>query len=107
MDTAELTRQVMELRENEAATHEQLRTVFNRLDKQDALLETIHTLSANVGTVARGVDRLDKGMSAMRRDVDELKSRPGKRWEGVVTTAITVIVTAVITLMLSKTGIVP
>lgn len=105
MDNVELTRQVMELRESEAATHEQLHTIFNRLDRQDALLETIHTLSANVGVVAKGVDRLDKSMGVVRKDVDELKSRPGKRWEGVVTTVITIVVTAVITFILAKIGI--
>lgn len=105
MDSAELTRHVLELREHEAAVREQLHTVFSRLDKQDAMLETMHTLSANVGLVAEGVERLDRGVRAVRADVDELKARPGRRWDGVVTVVLTAVATALITLLLARMGI--
>ena len=106
MDNAELTRQVLELRESEAATREQLHTIFNRLDRQDAMLETLHTMNTNVAGMAQGMERLGKDVKAVRADVDELKARPGKRWDSVVTVLITAVVTAVATLVLAKLGIV-
>lgn len=106
MDNTELTRHVLELREFEGATREQMHTVFNRLDKQDALLETIHTMSANVAGMAQSVERMDKSITGVRKDVDELKARPGKRWEGVITTIITAVVSAMAALVLAKMGIV-
>lgn len=106
MDNTELTRHVLELRENEAAVHEQLRSIFNRLDKQDAMLETMHTMNANVAGMAQGMERLGKDVKAVRADVDELKARPGKRWDSVVTVLITAVVTAVATLVLAKLGMV-
>ena len=36
MDLPEITRNIVELREFEAGAREQIRTIFNRLDKQDA-----------------------------------------------------------------------
>ena len=49
MEQTEITRNIVELREFEAGTREQIHTIFNRLDKQDALIESMRELTANVG----------------------------------------------------------
>ena len=46
MTNEELTRNIVELREFEAGTREQIHTIFNRLDKQDALIESMRELTA-------------------------------------------------------------
>lgn len=41
MDLPEITRNIVELREFEAGAREQIRTIFNRLDKQDAIIDSL------------------------------------------------------------------
>ncbi len=47
MEQTEMTRNIVELREFEAGTREHIDTIFNRLDKQDALIESMRELTAN------------------------------------------------------------
>jgi hypothetical protein len=74
VEQPEITRNIVELREFEAGTREQIRTIFNRLDKQDALIESMRELTANVSTLAEGQERIEKNVRAVRQDVDELKA---------------------------------
>ena len=89
MDLPEITRNIVELREFEAGTREQIRTIFNRLDKQDAIIDSLRALTANVGTLAEGQERIEKNVKAVRADVDELKERPMKNYDKVRWTIIT------------------
>ena len=96
MTTEELTRNIVDLREFEAGTREQIRTIFNRLDKQDALIESMRQLTANVGTLAEGQERIEKNVKAMRQDVDELKAKPMATYEKVRLTIITALASGII-----------
>ena len=89
MEQTEITRNIVELREFEAGTREQIHTIFNRLDKQDALIESMRELTANVGTLAEGQERIEKNVRAVRQDVDELKAKPMANYEKVRLTIIT------------------
>ena len=96
MEQTEMTRNIMELREFEAGTREQIHTIFNRLDKQDALIESMRELTANVGTLAEGQERIEKNVRAVRQDVDELKAKPMKNYEKVRLTVITALASGVV-----------
>ena len=76
MDLPEITRNIVELREFEAGAREQIRTIFNRLDKQDAIIDSLRALTANVGALAEGQERIEKNVKAVRADVDEIKAQP-------------------------------
>ena len=96
MEQAEITRNIVELREFEAGTREQTHTIFNRLDKQDALIESMRELTANVGTLAEGQERIEKNVRAVRQDVDELKERPMKNYDKVRWTVITALASGIV-----------
>ncbi len=96
MEQTELTRNIMELREFEAGAREQIHTIFNRLDKQDALIESMRELTANVGTLAEGQERIEKNVRAVRQDVDELKERPMKNYDKVRWTVITALASGIV-----------
>lgn len=81
MNTEQLTEKVMELEKDSAAIHEQTKTIFSRLDKQDAIIESLRALTASIGTLADGQVRIEKKVNGVMNDVDELKSKPGKKWE--------------------------
>ena len=96
MDLPEITRNIVELREFEAGTREQIRTIFNRLDKQDAIIDSLRALTANVGTLAEGQERIEKNVKAVRADVDELKERPMKNYDKVRWTVITALASGIV-----------
>ena len=96
MEQTEITRNIVELREFEAGTREQIRTIFNRLDKQDALIESLRELTANVSTLAEGQERIEKNVRAVRQDVDELKAKPLATYDKVRLTIITALVSGLV-----------
>ena len=96
MDLPEITRNIVELREFEAGAREQIRTIFNRLDKQDAIIDSLRALTANVGTLAEGQERIEKNVKAVRQDVDELKERPMKNYDKVRWTVITALASGIV-----------
>lgn len=96
MEQPEITRNIVELREFEAGTREQIRTIFNRLDKQDALIESMRELTANVSTLAEGQERIEKNVRAVRQDVDELKAKPLATYDKVRLTIITALVSGLV-----------
>ena len=96
MDLPEITRNIVELREFEAGAREQIRTIFNRLDKQDAIIDSLRALTANVGTRAEGQERIEKNVTAVRADVDELKERPMKNYDKVRWTIVTALASGIV-----------
>lgn len=96
MDQTEITRNIVELREFEASTREQIRTIFSRLDKQDALIESMRELTANVNTLAEGQERIEKNVRAVQQDVDEIKAKPMATYDKVRVTVITAIVSGLV-----------
>lgn len=96
MTNEELTRNIVELREIEAGMREQIHTIFNRLDRQDALIESMRELTANIGVLAEGQERIERNVKAVRQDVDELKERPMKNYDKVRWTIITAMASGIV-----------
>lgn len=96
MTNEELTRNIVELREIEAGMREQIHTIFNRLDRQDALIESMRELTANIGVLAEGQERIERNVKAVRQDVDELKERPMKNYDKVRWTIITALASGIV-----------
>ena len=105
MTTEQLTQQVMEMEKDLAALHEQTKSIFSRLDKQDTIIESLRALTATIGTLADGQIRIEKKVNGLAGEMDEIKMKPGKKWEQVVDTAFKLVVTAVMGLILAKMGI--
>lgn len=100
MTNEQLTEKVMELEKESAAIHEQTKTIFSRLDKQDAIIESLRALTSTIGTLADSQARIEKKINNITTDVDELKAKPGKRWDAVVGYVLAAVVSGVIGFML-------
>ena len=100
MNTEQLTEKVMELEKDSAAQHEQLKSMFSRLDKQDAIIESLRALTSTIGPLAESQARIETTINNTTTDVDELKAKPGKRWEAVVGYVLAAVVSGVIGFML-------
>lgn len=104
MTSEQLTQAIIALKEETAALHEQNKTIFTRLDKQDAIIESLRAMTSTIGTLADSQARVEKKVNAVKDDVDELKAKPGKRWESVIGYALSAIVGGAIAWVMTRLG---
>lgn len=104
MTNEQLTQAVMDLEKETAALHEQNKTIFTRLDKQDAIIESLRAMTSTLGTLVDSQSRMEKKVNAVKDDVDELKAKPGKRWESVIGYALSAIVGGAIAWIMTRLG---
>lgn len=105
MTHEDLVSKVVHLLEFEAAAHEQHKTIFSRLDKQDTIIESLRTMCAGMSALAEGQDRIEKSLKTVRDDVDEIKAKPGKRWDSVITHILTAAAGALVVYVLTQIGL--
>lgn len=93
----------------------------HRLDKMEERQDNLDKLVASVAVMAEKQDNMGKTVdeikttvkamastttvNTLKQDVETLKSKPAKRWEGVVDKIIMLIVGAVIAYALTKLGL--
>lgn len=103
--TDETTRDIAEIKATLGRQDERINALADRMDKQDRIIETVNQLTISVGRIADGLDTIKRDVTGMRCDIDDLKNKPAKRWEGIVTVAITAVVSAAITYILTQAGL--
>ena len=105
MTNEELTQKVVELDERATRHTEQIKTVFNQLAEVKGMTESVHKLATTVEVLALEQKNTGEKIDKLTGEVDEIKEKPGKKWESVVTVAITAIVTGVVTFLLIRMGL--
>lgn len=101
-----IEREMADLKAKQAAADEQHKTIFQRLDKQDKMIESVRMLATSVEKLAMKQDTMETKLGDLCTDVDEIKSKPAKRWEGIVEKAIFTVVGAFVAYVLAQLGIV-
>lgn len=91
--------------QEQAAMREQINGISGALSEQRDLTKAVQTLTLTVRDLANAQSNLSGSVGCIKSDVDELKGKPAKRWESVVSVIITAIVTAAITYILTQTGL--
>ena len=84
MQPDEMERSINALKTQAAAMRRDLKTAFRRIDEQTRLTDTVHQLALSIRDLANKQDNTQQAVASIRQDVDELKSRPGRRWESVM-----------------------
>lgn len=77
----------------------------HRLDKMEQNYEALNRLTISVETMGVKLGDLDKTMQKLDTRMEEQESKPGKRWDGLVTTLIGVIVGAVMAVVFTHIGL--
>ena len=90
---------------DQATFKEQIRTLFNQQNEIRATCDTVRQLAVAIERQAERLKSISEKLDAVKKDVDELKAKPAKRWDGVVSTMITVLLTAGITYLLTRMGL--
>lgn len=95
IEHAERLAQVGELAENNAR---RLDDVEKRQDNLDELVGTVKVLAVREKQVESDVKEI-------KNDVKSLTSKPGQRWESLITETIKLVVAAIIGFILAKIGL--
>ena len=88
-----------------AAVEQRSKSNSHRLDALEKQTQAVSELATSVAVMAQKVETTGDKVDGLCTDVQELKAKPGKRWEQIVTTALTVIVSAVIGYILARIGL--
>lgn len=100
-----LERRVNELEKTQAAAEEQHKTLFRRVANLEEEQKTMNAFAVSLEKLANAIGSTEKKVDGLCKDVDELKSKPGKRWEALAMDALKVVVGGLIGFLLVKLGI--
>ena len=103
MDQAE-SKILSDLQARMIRMEEQVKTLFKQQTNIEKLTETVHTLAMSIEKQGMNLQSTDRKLDVVKDDVDELKQKPAKRWETVVTGVISALVGAFMAYMLTRGG---
>ena len=97
----------MDLDHEKRLTETESRSKSNtrRLDKVEKWQADFGDLISTVKVLADREERVEKDVSEIKENVQEMKAKPGKRWDSVVDKVIFTIVGAVVTYFMLRLGI--
>lgn len=100
-----LEHEIAEIKAHQAASDEQHKTIFRRLDKQDEMIESVQKLASSVERLTLKQESTQKKVDSLCEDMDEIKAKPAKRWEEIVRNAICTVVGALVMYVLTRLGL--
>ena len=81
---------------------EQVKTLFKQQSNIEELTKTVHTLALSIEKQGMNLKSTCSKLDGVQADVDELKQKPAKRWETVVTGVISALVGAFMAYIITK-----
>lgn len=72
-----------------------------RLDKAEGLIEEIRKLTTTTQLIAQKQNNIEEKLDSLSESVQVLEAKPRDRWDKVISTLITVAVTAIATAVLT------
>lgn len=84
--------QAQKILENQARMEEQIKTLFRQQADIKELTETVHRLATALEKQGVALHATEKKVDGVKSDVDEIKSKPAKRWDAVIAAVISGIV---------------
>ena len=104
--TLQIEREIKDLAARLAAAEEQHKTLFSRLDRQEKMVDTVHKLALSVSELANKLGTVQTKVDGLCEDVEDIKEKPAKRWDGLVEKVIFTVVGALVAYVLAKIGVV-
>lgn len=112
MDTEELTRKVIALDEVSVRHTEQIKTCFTQIAETKSVTDSVYKLATTVEILALELQSTNKELKStnvkidkVSNEVEEIKEKPAKNWNNVVSVFMTAFVTAIATYILTKLGL--
>ena len=86
-----------------------MKSAFNKLSEHDNAIKEIrsdqkilHEMNANIAVLAKSQEYQGKKIDIIEADIKDLKERPVKRWDALISVIITAIASGLIGFILSK-----
>lgn len=83
-----------------------------RIEKLEQATDAIHSLAESIAVLVSeqqsqtgSINRIERSVETLDEKVEALERRPGKKWDRVLETAVTLIVGAVVALVLTQIGL--
>ena len=76
-----------------------------RIKKLESESEVLHQLATSVAVMAEQMKTMNNSVTTLTSEVEELKDKPGKRWDALVNNIIWGIAGAVLAFLLAKFGL--
>lgn len=76
-----------------------------RIEKLEGESQAIHQLATSVSVMAEQLKNMTKSVTTLTSEVEELKDKPGKKWESLVDKIIWAVAGAVLAFLLAKIGL--
>ena len=75
---------------------------IKKLESENAVL---HQLATSVAVMAEQLKTMNQSVSTLTNEVEELKEKPGKRWDSLIGVIIGAVAGAVMTFIFGKIGL--
>jgi hypothetical protein len=77
-------RELSTLKADITGIKEQVKTLFTHVERQDKLIETVNNMALAQQKMLDAQGRIEEKVEGLCDDMDVVKSKPAKRWEGLV-----------------------
>lgn len=101
----EIEREISELKASQSATEQQIKSIFQRLNKQDEILEAVNALALSVRDLTHAQTDTTKKVEGLCEDMDMIKAKPARRWDSIVDKAIGCVIGIIIGYVALKLGL--
>lgn len=103
MDEKDFVTQV-EYRERMARIEDEDKRQNHRIEKLEGIMESLNELTSSVREMAVSLTAMQKEQEKQGKRLEEIEKEPADKWKKVTWTVVTVIITAAVTLFLSRIG---
>lgn len=76
-----------------------------RIKKLEGENAVLHELATSVAVMAEQMKSMNSSVSTLTGEVEELKEKPGKRWDNLVTQIISILVATLVGFLAAKFGL--
>ena len=89
------------------AIEDDTEVIYQRLDKQSALVQDIQELSSSVAVLANNMKSMLDEQQRQNKRLEELEKKPVKRWDAVIDKIVMTVLGALIAYVLLQAGLTP
>lgn len=76
-----------------------------RIKKLEHESEVLHQLATSVAVMAEQMKGVNQKVTTIADEVEEIKSKPAKRWDSIVEKILTVVIAALVGYVLARLGL--
>lgn len=76
-----------------------------RIKKLEGEHDVLQQLATSVAVMAEQIKTMNKSISTLTGEVEEIKEKPGKRWDAIVDKVLWALLAAVIAFLLGRIGL--